>query len=167
MRERIVTRPFEEGDLPFVESMLISSCFRPGAQHPSLSDALKFPHAARWLDPPTGEFDIAVVAEMEGAGRVGAAVGRRFSQPHASWGVVSPTVPELALAVVAAHRRTGVGRVLLNGWLHDLKSKGFGSASLTVSTQNTTAVRLYLRAGFREIIRDDRRTVMLIQVGPI
>lgn len=161
---KVKTRRFRAEDSAFVEDMILSACFPPTRARPTVDEARLFPHAARWLAPPIGTSDIAVVAEAEGIGPIAAAVGRRFEKADPSWGVVSPDVPELALAVASEHRGKRVGEALLRAWLEELRASGFTSASLTVSLHNEHASRLYARGGFREVMRDERRVLMSLPV---
>lgn len=156
------TRRFCPEDLAFVERMLVAACFPPTHPLPSVEEARLHPHAARWLDPSTSSADIAMVAELDGVGPVGAAVGRQFG---------SSLLPELAIAVADGHRQRGVGEALLRSWIDELCARGVVSASLTVSVHNDAAARLYRRCGFREAHRDERRVLMyladlLFQVAP-
>jgi GNAT superfamily N-acetyltransferase len=160
MTLRVKTRRCRAEDLAFVEEMIVAACFPPVRALPTVDEARQFPHAARWLGPPISASDIAVVAEAEGIGPIAAAVGRRFEKAEPSWGVISPDVPELALAVASEHRGKRVGEALLRGWLDELRASGFTSASLTVSLHNEHALRLYARCGFREVMRDERRVLM-------
>lgn len=158
----LTTRPFRPEDLAFVEQMLVAACFPPTHPLPTVDEARKHPHASRWLDPSTSAADIAVIAELDGTGPVGAAVGRQF---------FGCAVPELAVAVETGHRQRGVGEALVRAWLEELRVREVVSAFLTVSVHNEPAARLYERCGFRETHRDERRVRMhladlLFQVAP-
>jgi ribosomal protein S18 acetylase RimI-like enzyme len=52
------------------------------------------------------------------------------------------------LCVGPAHRRAGLGHTLLRNCLHHLVHMGFEGVSLTVTQENTSAVRLYEEFGF-------------------
>src|SRR3954470_16863189 len=53
------------------------------------------------------------------------------------------------IVVDAAHRRHGVGRVLLDATLEALKAKGAPRVVLSTAERNESAQRLFARAGFR------------------
>ncbi len=53
------------------------------------------------------------------------------------------------LGVVPAYRGRGLGRALLLQALHGFVRAGLGRALLEVTAQNTAAIRLYRRLGFR------------------
>lgn len=154
-------RPPERG---FVDELLVAACFPPARPAPTPAEALAWPHSARWLRPPVGPADVAVVAVLEGR-PVGAAVGRCFAAADASWGVIAPDVPELAMAIVPDQRGRGVGETLLRAWIGAAAAAGHRACSLTVSLANPAAWRLYQRAGFRAVERDERRMVMRLELG--
>ena len=53
------------------------------------------------------------------------------------------------LVVDPAHRRQGIGRMLLDATLEILKARGAPRVVLSTAEQNTAAQRLFDRAGFR------------------
>lgn len=55
------------------------------------------------------------------------------------------------LGVTPAHRCLGLGSVLLYHALDGFRSVGLRRAYLEVTSQNTAAIRLYLRLGFRQV----------------
>jgi GNAT superfamily N-acetyltransferase len=63
---------------------------------------------------------------------------------------VDASTPELAIAVVAAHRRKGVGRALLEELIGTARADGFPALSLSVSPLNP-ALKLYVSLGFRKV----------------
>jgi len=59
----------------------------------------------------------------------------------------------LSVAVSRAHRGRGLARILLNLHLRRLAGFGVHAVFLEVDEQNRPAIRLYARAGFREVGR--------------
>jgi ribosomal protein S18 acetylase RimI-like enzyme len=68
--------------------------------------------------------------------------------------VVSPKIKQrhkghvVAVYVTQAARRTGLARALLDRIIHEARSSGLILLTLSVTTGNTAATRLYLNAGF-------------------
>ena len=146
------------GDDAFLAEMVIAACFPPWSA-PSVEQARAFPQAARWLSPPPGSGDVVVVGCLEDR-PVGAAIGRCFSNPQPSWGVITPDIPELAMAITAPERGRGYGGAILKHWLQCLLLRGHRSASLTVGVINHAGLRLYAGCGFAEVGRDEGRVLM-------
>lgn len=80
---------------------------------------------------------------MRGATLVGFIMSRRASEE----------AEILSVAVVRARRGRGLARNLLNLHLRRLAGLGVRTVFLEVDEQNTPAIRLYGRAGFREVGR--------------
>jgi len=143
--------------------MLVCACFPPDAPPPTILEARRHPHAARWLDASSGPPDITVIAELEDGTPIGAGVGRFFETPEPPGPSVPPGTPELALAVAPEHRGRGLGTFLLRAWLEALEARGIRSAFLTVSVRNLSAIRLYEGAGFRKLGQNGNQCLMLFE----
>lgn len=89
--------------------------------------------------------DFGLVAEDTEA--VGAAWYRTFTEENHGHGFVAEDVPELAIAIVAARRREGIGRRLLVDLIDASVARGFSAISLSVNEHNP-ARRLYESTGF-------------------
>jgi ribosomal-protein-alanine N-acetyltransferase len=89
--------------------------------------------------PPLG---LALIAESDGE-RAGLFLAR----------LAVPEAEVLAIGVVPAHRRRGIGRHLLAEGLQRLAAAGANTVLLEVAVGNTAAVFLYEGAGFVEIGR--------------
>src|SRR5690606_6176207 len=70
-----------------------------------------------------------------------------------AWGKLEPTEPELAHVyqtwVAPAFRRLGVGRLLLEDLTAWARAAGAQHLCLSVTCGDSSAMRLYLRAGFK------------------
>jgi ribosomal-protein-alanine acetyltransferase len=110
-------------------------------------------HAPHWspedyLAITTGQPDlplqrIALVAEF-GASLVGFAVLRCLAIPGGSEAELE------SIAVAAGQRRRGIAGKLLTSLIEVARDRGAQSIDLEVRSSNAEAIRLYLRAGFRE-----------------
>lgn len=87
--------------------------------------------------------DLGTVAETEAGDPVGAAWARLATRADAGYGFVADDVPELGIAVLAPHRGHGVGSLLLDACIAQVRGAGHPAVSLSVEDGNTVARRLY------------------------
>ena len=86
--------------------------------------------------------DVGVLAETKDRRALGAAWYRFWTEEQHSYGFVSPTIPELAVAVAAEARGRGVGTALVAELLRVAEESGVSGVSLSVEPENP-ARRLY------------------------
>lgn len=60
-----------------------------------------------------------------------------------------------SIAVAPAHRGQGIAVALLTRVISQLRRRGFKAVSLNVRPENTAAIRLYQKLGFRRVRRVD------------
>jgi ribosomal protein S18 acetylase RimI-like enzyme len=141
-------------DVDFLWEMLYHASY---AADEGVPDAGALPeHAvlARYVEGWGSPSDLGVVAVDDGTGeRIGAAWLRLLRGDEQGFGYVDDDTPELAIAVVPAHRGRGVGQGLLAELL-DAARGAFGTVSLSVRADNP-ARRLYERTGFRTVHDND------------
>jgi GNAT superfamily N-acetyltransferase len=118
---------------------------------------------ARYLEGWGRAGDTAVVAETTDGTPAGAAWFRVFSKSEPGWGFVDETTPELAIGVVEALRRRGVGRALLEALIERARSEGFDAMSLS-TFENTSGARLYASFGFRKVGEHEGLSVMRLDL---
>lgn len=154
------------GDLPFLREMLYEAAYwRPGSERPPLEQGLARPDLAKLLAGWGRRGDVAVVAGRDGSGPLGAAWYRFWSDADHSYGYVSPSIPELGIAVRADARGCGVGTLLLRALLAEARERGVVELSLSVERDNPAA-RLYERAGFRPVGVLDGALTMVSPTAP-
>ena len=78
---------------------------------------------------------------------------------------MSSDVPELAIAVVESARGQGVGRRLLEQLVGGARAHGEHAVSLSVSTENEAAVKLYRSLGFTRVGGTDANPTLLLELG--
>jgi GNAT superfamily N-acetyltransferase len=129
-----------------------------------LDGVLAVPALAHYLTgwPRPGDFGTVAVA-VAGEDVVGAAWARLFPDDDPGYGFVAADVPELTLAVRAAHRGRGLGGVLLDAVLAQARERGHRAVSLSVEDGNG-ARRLYERAGFAVVGRCGTSDTMVLDV---
>lgn len=156
----VVLRPAVAQDLEFLTEMLVEAVnWRPGrhfSRERVMSDVASAHYVAGW--PGTG--DLGTVAEAAGV-PVGAAWLRSLPAESPGYGFVAADIPELSMAVVAAWRRQGVGRVLLRAVVAQARAAGRTGVSLSVERDNP-ARDLYSSEGFRTVRSDRDSDTMLV-----
>ena len=120
------------------------------------------PQLARYTSGWGRAGDAGVVAEASDGRLVGAAWARVFAIEERGYGFVSPTVPELAMAVGPAWRGLGWGGALLDALLAAVREQGVGSVSLSVRDSNSVARALYASRGFAPVGRQGASATMLL-----
>jgi GNAT superfamily N-acetyltransferase len=149
----------------FLREMLYEAAYwRSADDRPPLAEALARPDLARILaDWGNRPGDAAVIA-VDGDGRpLGAAWYRFWTAAHHSYGYVDEATPEVGLAVVPGERGRGIGAGLLSALVNHARQQGIGRLSLSVE-QDNPAVRLYERAGFRQVILNGNAWTMVVQL---
>jgi ribosomal protein S18 acetylase RimI-like enzyme len=151
-------------DSAFLAAMLLEAAFwRPDAPRPDPEDALRRPELSRYVEGFGRPGDLGVVAEDEGP--VGAAWWRLLSGGDRGYGYVSPSVPELSMGVLPAHRGRGIGTALLGELMERARERRLSGLSLSVERDNPAA-RLYERAGFRPVGEATGSVTMVWDVPP-
>ena len=151
-------------DIAFLRRMTFEAAlWRDDAPRPDPELVLADPDVARYIPRPGGgPGEIVVIAERGGV-PVGAGWSRAFPAERPGYGFVAAGVPELAVAVVAAARRRGIGAQLLREVIARAARQGFERVSLSVNFDNPSA-RVYRRLGFREAASDGDSWVMVRDV---
>jgi GNAT superfamily N-acetyltransferase len=146
----LVIRPIAEDDFEFLQAMLFEAFFWDvTTQRPPLPIFREDPEFRGWLSQWGRHGDRGVVAE-EGGTRTGAAWFRLWTPERHSYGFTDVTTPEVGMAVVAGHRRRGIGRAMLQKLIDMAGTDGFHALSLSVNPLNPARV-LYESLGFRKV----------------
>jgi ribosomal protein S18 acetylase RimI-like enzyme len=162
MKQAITLRPGTPTDLPFLWEMLFEAAYwRPDQAHPTLENGLARPDLDYLLADWGREGDTAVIAILDGQ-PIGAAWYRFWGAEKHSYGYVSPTMPELGIAVRAEYRRRGIGSQLLASLLEAAKSQDLIGVSLSVEMDNPAA-NLYLQHDFAIIAEGNNAWTMVIK----
>lgn len=125
--------------------------------HEVTEEDLRLPHVMRWFAPRRDSPSITLVAEAAGA--VIGAIWARVVNPVLLVRDLRP-IPEVAIAVDAHHRRSGIGSHILDA-LHDRATdEGIPWLSLAVSPTNP-ACALYQRHAYEVVGQMGSRLIML------
>lgn len=76
---------------------------------------------------------------------------RYFSENNKAYGYVSNDIPEMSMALLTDYRGKGIGTSLLEALTNETRKLGIKKISLSVDPNNTAAVKLYQRYGFKEV----------------
>lgn len=134
-------------DVGFLWEMLYLASYAADDGMPDVAALRDHPVLPRYVDGWGRRTDLGVVAVDAGTGeRVGAAWVRLLTGDATGYGYVDDDTPELAIAVLPAHRGRGVGQRLLEELLAAARAT-FPAVSLSVRADNP-ARSLYERTGF-------------------
>jgi GNAT superfamily N-acetyltransferase len=114
------------------------------------------PFHAEWGRRPG---DTGLVADESGS-PLGLAWYGYFTEADHGEGFVDEDTPEVAIAVVEAHRGRGVGRALVEAIHERAREQGARRISLSVDPENP-AKRLYLRLGYVDLAGDEDGRMIL------
>lgn len=137
-------------DTPFLWDMLFESLYVQEGQEPFNRDILQEPYLAKYVEGWGREGDVGFIARNEEGMAVGSITARLFTESNKGFGYAGDDVPELGMAILAAHRGKGLGKLLMEALIEQLKQDGVAKLSLSVDPSNVAAVRLYERYGFKE-----------------
>ena len=160
-------RLIERTDMAFLRAMLFEAVYwRSQAHRPSIDEGLADPELAKLLEGwGTRRGDTGVVALAGDARRLGAAWYRFWTDSCHYYGYIDPTIPEVAIGVLPAARRQGIGRALLDALIAQARSDGLPALSLSVDRDNG-ALKLYERVGFRPVATLQNSFTMLLDLLP-
>jgi ribosomal protein S18 acetylase RimI-like enzyme len=141
-----------------------AAVWRPDKATPSAEEVMADPRYSAYLAGWPRPGDFGLVAEQDGP--LGAAWYRTCTEVVHGYGFVAEDIPELSIAVVAARRHEGIGRLLLVALIEASQAQGHRALSLTVNHGNP-ARRLYESLGFEPVgPRRETASTMIRYAGP-
>ncbi len=79
---------------------------------------------------------------------IGMAWVRLYNKVNLPFGIIDTNIPALSIAVDNTFQNRGIGLVLLNSLIDEVKEQGYEGISLSVDHRNY-AVKLYKKVGFK------------------
>ncbi|TQM32799.1 ribosomal protein S18 acetylase RimI-like enzyme [Nocardia bhagyanarayanae] len=140
-------RPAVTADEPFLWEMLYEAS-HAADQGLTVADLETIPALSRYVDGWGAGSDLGVIGGPAES-PCGAAWLRLLTGADAGYGYVDDTTPELAIAVAAPARGTGLGTAMLERLVADAAGR-YAAVSLSVREENP-ARRLYQRLGFVDV----------------
>lgn len=156
-------RPTTTADLPLLEQLLVEAFNWTGETRVTLDQVRSDPEHTHHLAGWQRATDQGTVAETEAGDPAGAAWARIAARADAGYGFVADDVPELGIAVLAPYRGRGVGSLLLDACVAQVRAAGHPAVSLSVEDGNTVARRLYESRGFVRVGRDGGSDTLLLR----
>lgn len=143
----VVIRNFKKSEFDFLTDMLYESIYI-SENKPNKEDLINSSNIKRYHEDWGRDGDTALIALNTNNQAVGAVWYRLFNEFNKGYGYVDSDTPELGIAVVEEVRGTGVGTLLMKKIIDQAICDGYKSISLSVDSENSTAVHIYKKLGF-------------------
>ncbi|MBO7748437.1 GNAT family N-acetyltransferase [Paenibacillus sp. MWE-103] len=147
--------------MPFLWEMLYESLHVPDGQEPFARAIVREPQLAKYVEGWGREGDAGFLAVGPDGQPMGSITARFYAEGNKSYGYVGSDVPELGMALLPAHRGSGIGTALLARLVEELRGRSVKRVSLSVDPRNAAAMALYRRFGFGEVRKDGTSIVMV------
>lgn len=142
-------RNLEENEYEFLLDMFYESIHIP-ENKPTREELLNLPHIRKYHEGWGRKGDKALIAIDENKQKLGAVWFRVFDENNQGYGYIDANTPELGIAVDKDVRGMGVGTFLMNRIIQLAMEEGYKSISLSVDPDNSDAVHIYNKMGFKE-----------------
>lgn len=156
---KLEIRPMTQDDSDLLPDFLAHAIFQEDPSQPLPADLLEQPELKAYIQHFGGPDDHGLLAFCGGS-PVGAAWARILYHPVKGFGNIGPNTPELAISVLPAFRKRGIGTQLLDELLGVLADAGYTQVSLSVQKKNY-ALGMYQKAGFVAVREDSQEAVMV------
>lgn len=154
-------RKIQQPEIPFLDEMLYNAIFIPEGREKPPKDIIKLPELARYIKDFGRKGDICLVAESDGS-LTGAIWTRLFTEEEKGYSFVDGETPEVSMAVLEPFRSKGIGHLLMNTMLDELKKQNYPKVSLSVDRENY-AFEFYLKCGFKIVTEPPGESVTMIK----
>lgn len=160
---KCVIRPLPPKGYPLLDRFLYDAIFIPEGVEPPPFEIVKNPDLQVYVESfGTRKGDIALAAVLNDK-----IVGVAWARIMNDYGHVDDDTPSIAISVVKSCRGMGIGMQLMANLLINLCGMGFRQVSLAVQRENHTAVKLYVKLGFRVLSIKGDEYIMLFDLTKI
>ena len=149
-------REIRREEYNLLNNFLYEAIFVPEGEEPPERSILQKPELQVYVKNFGAEKDdICFVAEVDGT-----VVGAVWVRDMPDYGHIEDGVPSFALSLYKPYRGCGIGTVLMERMLRELKLRGYEKTSLAAQKANY-ALRLYKKVGF-EICGENEEEYLMV-----
>lgn len=152
-------REMKKEEYPLLKDFLYEAIYIPEGEKIPDKSIVNLPELQIYYEN-FGNFkdDIAFVADVKDK-----VVGAAWVRIMDDYGHIDNETPSLAMSLFKEYRNLGIGTVLLNELLSELKIRGYLKVSLSVQKDNY-AQKMYKKAGFKVIKENEEEYIMLAEL---
>ncbi|EEY34875.1 GNAT family N-acetyltransferase [Pseudoleptotrichia goodfellowii] len=152
-------REMEKDEYPLLKNFLYEAIYIPeGEKIPDKSIVNLSELQIYYKDFGSFKDDIALAADVKDK-----VIGAAWVRIMDDYGHIDNETPSLAMSLFKEYRNLGIGTVLLNELLSELKIRGYLKVSLSVQKDNY-AQKMYKKAGFKVIKENEEEYIMLAEL---
>lgn len=152
-------REMEKDESPLLKNFLYEAIYIPeGEKIPDKSIVNLSELQIYYKDFGSFKDDIALAADVKDK-----VIGAAWVRIMDDYGHIDNETPSLAMSLFKEYRNLGIGTVLLNELLSELKIRGYLKVSLSVQKDNY-AQKMYKKAGFKVIKENEEEYIMLAEL---
>lgn len=159
----VIIRDLKKSEIDFLTDMLYESIHIP-ENKPNKEGLINSTHIKKYHEGWGRNGDTALIALNTNNQAVGAVWYRLFNEFNKGYGYVDSYIPELGIAVTKEVRGTGVGTLLMKKIINQAISEGYKSISLSVDPENSSAVHIYKKLGFKDYGVSGTSTTMIYRI---
>ena len=152
----MIIRELKPDEYDLLKTFLYEAIFIPEGETPPERSITELPELAMYYE----DFGKGVADHCLSADDNGLVTGAAWTRIMDDYGHIDDETPSLAMSVLKDYRGQGIGTRLLQELISLLSEKGYKRISLLVQKANY-AVRMYDRAGFRTIMKNDDEYIMV------
>ncbi|SES44694.1 GNAT family N-acetyltransferase [Psychrobacillus sp. OK032] len=160
----VIIRNLEKSEFEFLTDMLYESIYIP-ENKPNKEDLINSPYNKKYHVDWGRNGDTALIALNTNNQALGAVWYRLFDEFNKGYGFVDSKTPELGIAVTKEARGNGVGTLLMEKIIHQAMYEGYKSISLSVDPNNSNAVHIYKKMGFKDYEESGTSITMIYRVS--